>query len=61
MENNLQIGVVLKKRENIKTPEKTIYGYFKEEEKKFVDVFILLGFVFGWGLISDAGKEKNKR
>ena len=37
MENNLQIGVVLKKRENIYTPEKTIYGYFKEEEKKFVD------------------------
>ena len=36
MENNLQIGVVLKKRENIYTPEKTIYGYFKEEEKKFV-------------------------
>lgn len=28
MENNLQIGVVLKKRENIYTPEKTIYGYF---------------------------------
>ena len=26
MENNLQIGVVLKKRENIYTPEKTIYG-----------------------------------
>lgn len=37
MENNLQIGVVLKKKENIYTPEKTIYGYFKEEEKKFVD------------------------
>ena len=36
MENNLQIGVVLKKKENIYTPEKTIYGYFKEEEKKFV-------------------------
>ena len=37
MENNLQIGVVLKKRENIYTPEKTIYGYFKEEEKKLMD------------------------
>ena len=36
MENNLQIGVVLKKRENIYTPEKTIYGYFKEEEKTMI-------------------------
>lgn len=36
MENNLQIGVVLKKRENIYTPEKTIYGYFKEEEKSLL-------------------------
>ncbi len=37
MENNLQIGVVLKKKDNIYTPEKTIYGYYDEEEIKFVD------------------------
>lgn len=24
-------------------------------------LMFLFGFVFGWGLISDAGKEKNKR
>ena len=38
MENNLQIGVILKKKDNIYTPEKTIYGYFNEEAKKFIDV-----------------------
>ena len=36
------------------------YVIYRQYEKKFVDVFILLGFVFGWGLISDAGKEKTK-
>ena len=36
--------------------EHPIFGYiYRQYEKKFVDVFILLGFVFGWGLISDAG------
>lgn len=29
--------------------------------KKSLLMFYSLGFVFGWGLISDAGKEKNKR
>lgn len=30
-------------------------------KKSLLMFFILFGFVFGWGLISDAGKEKNKR
>ncbi len=30
-------------------------------KKSFLMFLFVFGFVFGWGLISDAGKEKNKR